>query len=283
MVHSFGPFRFDTEQRLLFRGGEPVPLFPKALDILHVLLEQRGCVVEKSELLRRVWPDTTIEEVGLARNISLLRKALEEGSGGVEFIETIPRRGYRFAGRAGVTDNNGGRRRRVWWAVGATVVLLAVGIYWQFYWPSRYVPDGGAAVAVVPFECLCGAGDGDFAAGLTNVVAAETAQLPGVQVTAPSTVRRHQRAGISMGLMGRLLALDALVEGTVQTVPGRYRLTVNLTDVHTGKIIRADVFDEPAADAATAQADAARRVVAGVAEALRKVSEGNPKKVSGRK
>ena len=97
-VFAFGPFHYDAEQRLLFRQGEVVPLVPKAIDTLHVLLERRGRVVEKAELMKLVWPDTTVEDVGLARNISLLRKALDDESG--QYIETIPRRGYRFAAEA---------------------------------------------------------------------------------------------------------------------------------------------------------------------------------------
>jgi DNA-binding winged helix-turn-helix (wHTH) protein/TolB-like protein len=94
-VCEFGPFRYDPAQRLLFRGGEVVALAPKAIDTLHVLIERRGQVVEKAELMRLVWPDCTVEEVGLARNISLLRKAL--GDEREQFISTIPKRGYRFA------------------------------------------------------------------------------------------------------------------------------------------------------------------------------------------
>jgi DNA-binding winged helix-turn-helix (wHTH) protein len=93
-VFAFGPFHYDAEQRLLFRQDEVVPLVPKAIDTLHVLLERRGRVVEKADLMKLVWPDTTVEDVGLARNISLLRKALDDESG--QYIETIPRRGYRF-------------------------------------------------------------------------------------------------------------------------------------------------------------------------------------------
>jgi DNA-binding winged helix-turn-helix (wHTH) protein len=114
-VFAFGPFHYDAEQRLLFRQGEVVPLVPKAIDTLHVLLERRGRVVEKAELMKLVWPDTTVEEAGLARNISLLRKALDDESG--QYIETIPRRGYRFAAEApaqgpgvGGQGNGGGSR-----------------------------------------------------------------------------------------------------------------------------------------------------------------------------
>src|SRR5271165_2690986 len=96
-IHRFGPFQYDSEQRLLLRDGEMVPLVPKAIDTLHVLLEQRGRVVEKSDLMKLVWPDTTVEDVGLARNISILRKALGDDASDSPYIETIPRRGYRFA------------------------------------------------------------------------------------------------------------------------------------------------------------------------------------------
>ena len=80
-VYAFGPFHYDPEQRLLFRQDEVVPLVPKAIDTLHVLLERRGRVVEKADLMKLVWPDTTVEDVGLARNISLLRKALDDEAG----------------------------------------------------------------------------------------------------------------------------------------------------------------------------------------------------------
>lgn len=93
-VCEFGPFRYDPAQRLLFRAGVVAPLPPKAIDTLHVLIERRGQIVEKADLMRLVWPDCTVEEVGLARNISLLRKALGDDQG--QFIATIPKRGYRF-------------------------------------------------------------------------------------------------------------------------------------------------------------------------------------------
>jgi len=93
---EFGPFRYDPVQRLLFRGDTAVPLPPKAVDMLHVLVQRRGQVVERAELMRLVWPDCTVEEIGLARNISILRKALGDDAG--TYIETVPKRGYRFAG-----------------------------------------------------------------------------------------------------------------------------------------------------------------------------------------
>ena len=93
--YEFGPFRLDAEQRLLFRDGRPVPLAPKVAETLLVLVESGGSLVTKDELMRRLWPDTFVEESNLTQNIFTLRKALTESS---IYIETVPRRGYRFAG-----------------------------------------------------------------------------------------------------------------------------------------------------------------------------------------
>jgi eukaryotic-like serine/threonine-protein kinase len=97
-LYEFGPFRLDTAEHLLLRDGETVPLPPKAFDLLLVLIEHHGHLLEKDELLKAVWPDTFVEEGNLSYNVSLIRKALGEGENGQRFIETVPKRGYRFVG-----------------------------------------------------------------------------------------------------------------------------------------------------------------------------------------
>jgi len=285
-MYEFGPFRYDPGQRLLFRGTDLVPLVPKALDTLHVLLERRGSIVEKADLMRLVWPDTNVEEVGLARNISLLRKALDDESSESPYIETIPRRGYRFAAPVSIpvpqpapapeappapttTSSRSPLRRNGLIAMGALVA--AALIYYQFYVPSRYLATGSrsAGLAVVPFECLCPDMDGNsFSQGLDELLVVNLSKLNGVQVVAPSTVRRHQRVGMSMGLMGRLLGLDVLVEGAVQHLGDRLRITARLVDVHTGRVIWASTYDEPVNDPAAAQDAVARAVTAEVGSRL---------------
>ena len=208
MTYAFGPFRYDAGQRLLFREGELVPLVPKVLETLHALLERRGSIVEKSELMKLVWPDTNVEDVGLARNISLLRKVLEDESGENSYIETIPRRGYRFAApvstveTADVPSAEASRpsTRRWRWFIGPVCALLAACfVYYQFYVPSRYLAKGGgnfASLAVVPFACLCPGMDGErFSQGFNDVLVADLSKLNGVQVVSQSTVRRHQQVG----------------------------------------------------------------------------------------
>ena len=94
--YAFGLFRLDSEKRVLVRDGMPVSLAPKATEILLVLVQQAGHLVDKDTLIKRVWPDAFVEEGNLNKNIFFLRKTLGEWEDGREYIETVPKRGYRF-------------------------------------------------------------------------------------------------------------------------------------------------------------------------------------------
>lgn len=238
MVHEFGPFRYDAAQRLLFRGAEPVPLVPKAIDTLHALLDRRGQVVEKAELMKLVWPDTTVEEIGLARNISTLRSAI-----GDEFIETIPKRGYRFVPATPAPASVPAAPRR-WWII-AALAVVALLVYWQFYWPSRYLPPGHASVGVLPFEALTPT-DPNEPRALQERLTAALAANPGLLVTSPSTIARYQALRVPSNWIARILGWDAILEGSFTRAEGRLRVTVRLADVHSGKLIWAGDFDPEA-------------------------------------
>ena len=95
-AYRFGPFQLDVRERRLARGTEVIPLRLKVFDTLCVLVENAGRLVTKDELLSAIWPDTTVEENNLNHNISVLRKALGEKATGQQYIETVPRLGYRF-------------------------------------------------------------------------------------------------------------------------------------------------------------------------------------------
>ncbi len=95
-LYEFGPFRLDAGERLLSRDGEAVPLSPKAFDLLLALVERQGRLLGKDELMKLVWPGTFVEEANLSYTISLIRKALGEGAEAQQFIETVPKHGYRF-------------------------------------------------------------------------------------------------------------------------------------------------------------------------------------------
>ncbi|HEX3085172.1 MAG TPA: DPP IV N-terminal domain-containing protein [Pyrinomonadaceae bacterium] len=98
--YEFGPFRIDTRNRQLLRENELVPLRAKAVDILLLLIESRGDVVEKDDLMQRLWPDSFVEDANLTQNIYTLRKTL-----GGDYIQTVPRRGYRFVAEVREADD----------------------------------------------------------------------------------------------------------------------------------------------------------------------------------
>jgi eukaryotic-like serine/threonine-protein kinase len=159
---EFGPFTLDAGKRLLLRDGEPVPLAPKVLDTLLALIEHRQDVVSKEQLLSRVWADAVIEEGGLARNISLLRKILGEKPDDHHYIVTVPARGYRFVAQvrerevdpelpresvgrnhAGPLNSSAGEspftrhQKLTWWTVGIGCLLLAAAAS-AFVWRSAF-------------------------------------------------------------------------------------------------------------------------------------------------
>jgi len=95
-LFEFGRFRLDRSERFLFQDGAAVPLSPRLFDTLLVLLENRGHLVEKNDLMQKVWNDVAVEENNLTQSISALRKILGDNLDGSKYIETIPKRGYRF-------------------------------------------------------------------------------------------------------------------------------------------------------------------------------------------
>jgi Tol biopolymer transport system component/DNA-binding winged helix-turn-helix (wHTH) protein len=95
-LYEFGPFRLDVDERLLMRDERTAPLPPKVFDTLLLLVENSGRLVGKDELMQSLWPDTFVEESNLTQNISQVRRALGDGTAGAKYIETIPKRGYRF-------------------------------------------------------------------------------------------------------------------------------------------------------------------------------------------
>jgi pimeloyl-ACP methyl ester carboxylesterase/DNA-binding winged helix-turn-helix (wHTH) protein len=109
--YEFGLFRLDVTERALFGEKGIIPLTPKAFETLLVMVENSNRLISKDELMGKVWPDSFVEENNLAQNISALRKALGEGSGGQKFIETVPKRGYRFV--ADVKENFESEDQRV--------------------------------------------------------------------------------------------------------------------------------------------------------------------------
>jgi DNA-binding winged helix-turn-helix (wHTH) protein/pimeloyl-ACP methyl ester carboxylesterase len=114
VLYEFGPFRLDPAQELLVEGTKNVPLTQKAFRTLLVLIEGRGQIVTKEELLQKVWPDTFVEEATLAQNVFTLRKVLNDDRGTSHYIETVPKRGYRFVATVTETASKALGTRSEW-------------------------------------------------------------------------------------------------------------------------------------------------------------------------
>src|SRR5216684_6523317 len=104
-IHKFGPFRLDADSNILFCGAEPTVLGQRAVALLRLLLERAGAPVSKDALIEAAWPGLAIEDSNLTVQIAALRRVFDEAAGGGEWIETMPRRGYRYVGPVVATDN----------------------------------------------------------------------------------------------------------------------------------------------------------------------------------
>jgi TolB-like protein/DNA-binding winged helix-turn-helix (wHTH) protein/Flp pilus assembly protein TadD len=260
-LFEFGAFRFDPTERVLYRGLERVPLSPKVADTLLVLLTHHGHVVEKSELVQLVWPDVFVEEGGLTRNISALRRALGDDADGSRHIETIPKRGYRFVAPtkkilAGTPGNTGasGMRRAMAAILGASVLLL-VGAAWLITTRDRPAPRI-SSIAVLPLKNISGDAAQDyFAEGMTEVVATELSKT-GLLVIAPASVRRL-RPGVPLGEIGRQLSVQAVIQGTILRSGDRVRINAQLIEIRTGRLLWADSYQRNLRDVLSLQAEVA--------------------------
>jgi len=204
--YEFGPYRLDRHARVLLRDGAIVPLTPKVLDTLLALVESRNGVVSKDELLRLVWPDSFVEESNLAQNISVLRKALGQSPDQVTYIETIPKRGYRFvpevrsapAVEQPKADSSypavvppmtappslvPARRVRIMTLTAVAAGLCVIAAFW--YLPYRQ-PGGarGHSISVLPLKNLSGDPQQEyFADGITELLTEELSKALPIRVT----------------------------------------------------------------------------------------------------
>jgi TolB-like protein/DNA-binding winged helix-turn-helix (wHTH) protein len=262
-TYEFGPFCLNANKKRLWRGGEPVPLAPKVLDTLLVLIERRdSVVVTKDELLEQIWGRTVVEEGGLARNISVLRKALGEKPDEHTYIVTIPGKGYRFVAdvreraevdarpRALVPANSEAvadtptkppvSRLLVLSGVGLAALVVGAVLYFYFMRPTPGVEAARPVItrlAVLPLENLSGDPTQDyFADGMTEALIGNLARIRALQVVSRTSVMRFKGATRPLSEIARALNVDAIIEGSVQRTNDRVRISVQLvhaaTDTH---------------------------------------------------
>jgi len=295
---EFDCYRIDAGQRVLLSSGTPVPLSPKVFDTLLALVEQPGRVLEKDYLLKRIWPDTFVEEGSLARNVSSLRKLLGRSPDGQEYIETIPKRGYRFRGPVrrspidsvdagsdvvpvGASPDGTGEpdvapadivarrvpRSGVALASGVGLLVVIAGLLgaWGMF-ASEARPGAIDSVAVLPFLILSANQDGDYVAdGLTEELIDALANIPGLRVVSRTTVFQFKNQAGDVRALGKRLQVDAVIEGSVRRDGDRIRVTVQLNSVRDGYHYWSQTWDRDVGNILDLQQDIARQV----AESLR--------------
>jgi TolB-like protein/Flp pilus assembly protein TadD len=243
--YEFGPFRIDLIKRVLLREGEFVSLTPKVFETLVALVENRGEVLLKEELIERIWPDVVVEEGSLNRNISTLRKVLGESPSDHEYVVTIPRRGYRFVGEI-----------RESWVEPARPI-------------DRPIDQPLESVAVLPFLNLSGdSGQEYFADGLTEALITDLAQVHALRVVSRTSVMRYKNARTSLPQIARELHVDGVVEGSVMHADERVRITVQLIDGQTDRHLWANAYDGKLSDALSLLSAVARAIVREIRVAL---------------
>ena len=174
---EFGRFRVDPVEKVLYAHGQPVPLTLKAFDTLLALVEASGHILTKEELLKRIWPDTFVEEGSLFQNIATLRRALGDGPEQRSLIETVPRRGYRLSASVRRVDAGEGELEsglrigypKVAAAATGAALLLAAWFLWQGVRPPGPLQQEKIKMAVLPMLNLSGdPGQDYFSNGLTE-------------------------------------------------------------------------------------------------------------------
>ena len=199
-LYEFGPFRLEPSERKLVRGNVTVALTPKAFDTLHLLVRNSGRLLGKDEIIRTLWPDTFVEEGSLANNIFLLRKALGDNP---EYIETVPRRGYRFVGSVRRLPSPPPRfshvatkpTKMVLFTV-ALVVAVATVLGLAIYRQRLLVRHSGPAiqsVAVLPLTNLSSEADQDyFADGMTEALITDLGKIGSLRVISRTSVMQYK-------------------------------------------------------------------------------------------
>jgi DNA-binding winged helix-turn-helix (wHTH) protein/TolB-like protein/Tfp pilus assembly protein PilF len=293
--YEFGRFRLKIAERVLLREGEPVPLTPKVFDILLTLVENGGQVVAKDDLMKRVWPNTFVEEGNLTQNISLLRKALGETPGGIQFIETVPRRGYRFVAETSETwgddtpSGNGHQERAlslettteptlvpvsnttsqlarykrtpVFALIAAVLVAGTIVLVYFTGWGKAENSSAIQSIAVLPFVDESADPDAQYindkiAENLINSLS----KLPQLRVVPRSVVAGYKGKEIDPRQVGQELNVRAVVTGRMRRHGDIISIQADLIDLQNVAQLWGQQYDHKISDVLLVQDDISRDI-----------------------
>jgi DNA-binding winged helix-turn-helix (wHTH) protein/TolB-like protein/Tfp pilus assembly protein PilF len=285
-LHEFDRFLLDPQRQRLTSDGEPLPLPPKAVELLILLVRNVGKVVEKDALIAALWPDTAVEESNLTQHIYLLRKALGKTAEGTPFIETFSKRGYRFvcAVHSAVRSNDEEHsippaapqtegvvraKRRSWWRYGAFAGLLAAaaGLVLSLRTFAFHAATAPLvqSIAVMPFESFGAPPEEVLSLGMPDVIVARLGKTGKILVSPTEAIRRYVEKGDNAITAARSLHVESVLTGSIQHQGDRVRVTLQLIRSGDGQVIWVDQFDENGTDLFAVQDLVSRRL----AEALR--------------
>ena len=281
--YVFGEFHLDAVQRALFRKNELIALTPKSLETLMYLVEHHGRIVDKQDLMDAVWPGTFVEEASLAKNVSLLRKILSETENEHSYIETIPKRGYRFVAKVKEISSEGelqppgespeatalrtkgsGHRRPVWAMLSLlAVVALAGSLAWRHFSTGRARASSRVMLAVLPVQNLSGDPEREYISdGLTEELIAQLGNLnpATLGVIARTSSMAYKRTTKTVDQIAKDLAVDYVLEASLRQSGNRLRITAQLIRTNDQIHIWAHDYDSAASDIVTLQDDLGRAV-----------------------
>jgi TolB-like protein/DNA-binding winged helix-turn-helix (wHTH) protein/Tfp pilus assembly protein PilF len=281
----FGPFGFDPRTGELYREGRRIRLQDQPSRVLALLIEHSGELVTRDELRNKLWPHHTFVDFDHGVNIAVnkLRDALGDAADKPRFIETLPRRGYRFiapldaaqAPTAGgppavVTSASGGsggpdpfawRRRALRPAVLAPVLLVALAAAVLVSWRGHFNENSIRSLAVLPFENLSGDPNQEyFVDGMTDELTTQLAKIKSLRVISRTSAMQFKNVRRPLGEIARSLHVQAVVEGSVVRFDGNVRITVQLIDARTDQHLWAEDYHRDLRDSVALQGEVAERI-----------------------
>ncbi|WP_338821916.1 winged helix-turn-helix domain-containing tetratricopeptide repeat protein [Bradyrhizobium septentrionale] len=238
-IYEFGPFRLEADADMLFQGAEPVALGGRAVALLRLLLEKAGKPVAKDALMEAAWPGLAIEESNLTVQMAALRRVFAAVEGGGTWIETLPRRGYRYVGPPPATLSGGSRQT---WLPSAT--------------------SDRPSIAVLPFLNLSGDAAQDyFSDGITEDIITELSRFRSLFVVARHSSFVYRAKSSDIRAVGQQLGARFVAEGSARRIGTRVRVAVKLLDAASGFTLWTERYDREIEDIFAIQDEIVGKVV----------------------
>jgi TolB-like protein len=249
-ILKFGPFRLDADAEILFRGDEPTMLGQRAVVLLRLLLQRPGEPVSKDDLIEAAWPGLAIEDSNLTVQIAALRRVFVDAAGGSGWIETLPRRGYRYVGPPVATDDP---------SAGASPPEL----------PALALP-GKPSIAVLPFSNLSGDPEQEyFADGIVEDIISGLSRIKWLFVVARNSSFTYKGRAVDVKQIGRELGVRYVLEGSLRKSGTRLRVTAQLIEAATASHLWAERYDRNLDDVFLVQDEITVAVVGAIEPSLR--------------